>query len=232
MRRRLSTGCRSLDEVLGGGFRFGEVSLIYGEASTGKTAIALSCVISHLRDSPEGAAFYIDADQRLSTNRLMQIAGIDGDRLLERLFVLMPSIFSEQTLVIEGMQWLLTREATPVVVDSITGLYRLEAVDAERTFAANMELNRQLGFLSETAKTRGAAVLLMGQVHSVPGSETPQVEPVAQRLLRYWSDTVLRLEMTPTSGVRQAALEKPDEARRACRFSLSDAGVTDVERRW
>jgi len=230
--RRLSTGCRSLDEVLGGGFRFGEVSLIYGEASTGKTALALSCIISHLRDSPEGAAFYIDADHRLSTNRLTQIAGIDGDRLLERLFVLMPSSFSEQTLVIEGMLWLLTREATPVVVDSITGLYRLEAVDAERTFAANMELNRQLGFLSETAKTKDAAVLLMGQVHSVPGSETPKVEPVAQRLLRYWSDTVLRLEMTPTSGVRQAALEKPEKTRKACRFSLSDAGVTDVERRW
>ena len=230
--RRISMGCRSLDEILGGGFRFGEVSLIYGEASTGKTALALSFIISHLRDSSEGIAFYVDADQRLPTNRLVQIAGIGVNHLLERLFVLMPQSFSEQTRIIEGMPWLLTRKSTPVVVDSITGLYRLEAIDAERTFAVNKELNRQLGFLSEMAKTKDAAVLLVGQVHSVPDSETPKVEPVAQRLLRYWSDTVLKLEMTLTPGVRQAVLEKPERTRKACRFRLSDSGVMDVERRW
>lgn len=232
MERRLSTGCGSLDEILGGGFRFGRVSLVYGEAATGKTALALSCAINHLRREPGEKAFYIDADQSLSTNRLMQIAGRDGERLLERLLIWRPRSFSEQTEVVEGLLALLTHGATLVVVDSITGLYRLEAGDAERTFTVNKELNRQLGFLSEVAKTRDAAVLLTGQVHGVLGSGLPQVEPVAQRLLRYWSDTVLKLEMTQTTGVRQALLEKPEAAHKACRFSLSDKGLTDVERPW
>jgi len=231
MERRLSTGCGVLDGVLGGGFRFGKVSLIYGEAATGKTTLALSCAISHLRADPGGKVFYVDADQRLSTNRLTQIAGPDGGSLLERLLIWRPRSFSEQTEVIEGLPTLLEHGATPVIVDSITGLYRLEAGDASRTFAINKALNRQLAFLSETAKTKGAAVLLMGQVHSVLGAEPPQVEPVAQRLLRYWSDTVLRLERTQTPGVRQAVLEKP-ETQGACRFGLSDAGLTDVERPW
>ncbi|MFQ6054114.1 MAG: ATPase domain-containing protein [Candidatus Bathyarchaeia archaeon] len=229
--RRLSTGCDAVDGILGGGFRFGEVSLVYGEASTGKTTIALSCVVNHLRGALEARAFYIDADHRLSTHRLMQMAGGDGDRLLERILIWRPRSFSEQTEIVERMPNLLTRRSTPVVVDSITGLYRLDAGDAERTFIVNKELNRQLGFLSETAKTRDAAVLLVGQVHSIPG-ETPQVEPVAQRLLRYWSETVLRLEATPTPGMRQAVLEKPGGEQRACRFILSDAGLTDVRRGW
>jgi len=232
MERRLSTGCVSLDEILGGGFRFGKVSLIYGEGSTGKTTLALSCVIGHLRGDPGRKAFYIDADHSLSTNRLMQIAGSGGDHLLERLLVWTPRSFSEQTEIIEGLPVLLTRGATPVVVDSITGLYRLEAGDPEKTFSVNKALNRQLGFLSETAETRDASVLLMGQVHSILGSEPPQVEPVAQRLLRYWSDTVLKLENTQTPGIRQATLEKPDEAQKACRFSISDTGLKDVERTW
>ncbi|MFQ6053730.1 MAG: hypothetical protein ACE5OO_05845, partial [Candidatus Bathyarchaeia archaeon] len=164
--------------------------------------------------------------------RLMQIAGRGGDRLLERLLVWRPRSFSEQSMVVEGVMGLLDGGATPVVVDSITGLYRLEAGDSERTFSANKELNRQLGFLSETAKTRGAAVLLTGQVHSVIGSDLPQVEPVAQRLLRYWSDTVLKLERAPTAGVRQAVLEKPEEHRRACRFGLGDRGLEDVRPTW
>jgi len=231
MERRLSTGCGALDGVLGGGFRFGKISLIYGEAATGKTTLALSCTISHLRADPGGKVFYVDADQRLSTSRLTQIAGPDGGGLLGRLLIWRPRSFSEQTEIIEGLPTLLEHGATPVIVDSITGLYRLEAGDATRTFAVNKALNRQLAFLSETAKTKGAAVLLMGQVHSVLGAEPPQVEPVAQRLLRYWSDTVLRLERAQTPGVRQAVLEKP-ETREACRFGLSDAGLTDVERPW
>jgi len=230
MVRLLPTGCRSLDEVLGGGFRFGTVSLIYGEAATGKTTLALSCVVNHLRGDPAGKAFYIDADQRLSTNRLLQIAGSDAG-LLDRLLIWRPRSFSEQTAIIEGLPAILARGAAPVVADPITELYRLEAGDAERTFAANKGLNRQLAFLSETAKTRGAAVLLVGQVHSVLGSEPAQVEPVAQRLLRYWSDAVIKLEGTEQPGVRQAVLEGPD-AQKACRFSLSEAGLTDVDRPW
>ncbi|MCW3992205.1 MAG: hypothetical protein NWE79_05825 [Candidatus Bathyarchaeota archaeon] len=232
MGRRLSTGCDALDIILGGGFRFGRISLIYGEASTGKTTIALSCIVNHLRGDPGARAFYIDADRKLSTNRLMQIAGGDGDPLLERLLIWRPHSFSEQTEIIERLPTVLTSGAKPVVVDSITGLYRLEAGDAERTFTVNKELNWQLGVLSETAKTRGAAVLLVGQVHSIIGSETPQVEPVAQRLLRYWSDTILKLEMTQRAGVRQALLEEPDETGGACRFSLGDRGLADVIRGW
>ena len=229
MERRLSTGCGSLDEVLGGGFRFGIVSLVYGVASTGKTTMALSCVIRHLRGDVNQKAFYIDADNSLSTNRLMQIAGSEAD-LLERLLIWRPQSFSEQTEIIERLPVLLTHEATPVVVDSVTGLYRLEAGDPDRTFSVNKALNRQLGFLSEMAKTRETAVLLIGQVHSVLGSETPQVEPVAQRLLRYWSDTVLKLETTRMPGIREAMLEKPEKAKKACRFRLSDDGVEDVKK--
>lgn len=228
----LSTGCEALDGILGGGFRFGGVSLIYGEASTGKTTIALSCVISHLRANPGSRAFYIDADYGLSIPRLTQIAGGDGGPLLERLLIWRPRDFAEQTEIIEGLPTFRASGAWPVVVDSITGLYRLEAGDAERTFTVNKELNWQLGLLSETARTGGAAMLLLGQVHSVIDAEAPQVEPVAQRLLRYWSDTVLRLDTTHRRGVRQAALEKPGEGQRACRFGITDRGLTDVDGGW
>lgn len=231
MERRLLTGCASLDEILGGGFRFGEVSFVYGEASTGKTTLALRCVANHLSSDPWAKAYYVDSDLRLSTRRLTQITGSD-DRLLERLLIWRPRGFTEQTDIVEGLLELLPQGNVPVVVDSITGPYRLEAGDAERTFTANKKLNRQLGFLAETAKAKEAAVLVVGQVHSVLGYETPHVEPVAQRLLRYWSDTVLKLETTSTQGVRQAVLENPAEPHRACRFRLCDKGLEEVGRAW
>jgi len=230
MDRRLSTGCAALDKLLGGGFRFGEISLVYGEASTGKTTIVLSSSALHLASGEGGKVFFVDSDGKLSTNRIVQVAGGD-EGILGRLLVWRPSSFNEQTELIEGISSLL-KEPTPVVVDSITGLYRLWAAESNAIFRTSKELNHQLGFLSEAAKTREAAVLLTGQVHGIPGSDTPQAEMVADRLLRYWSDVVLRLDSTHIAGVKQATIEKPKKMVTICQFGIGDRGPKEAEHRW
>jgi DNA repair protein RadB len=227
MERRLPTGCAPLDEILGGGFRFGDLSLIYGEASTGKTTVVVSALARHLEDDPWAKAYYVDSDQKLSTRRLTQVAG--DPETLERLLIWRPESFFLQNRVIEGLPDLLPNGSIPVAVDSITGPYRLVAGASERTFTANKELNRQLGFLSETARAREAAILVTGQVHSILDADPPQVEPVARRLLRYWSDTILRLESTSIKGIRQAVLEKPGDEARACRFRLGETGLEEAD---
>ncbi len=226
MERRLPTGLSPLDELLGGGFRYGAVSLIYGEASTGKTTIAFTSLARHLEKDPWAKAYYIDSDNKLSTRRLTQIT--DDPTVLERLLIWRSLSFSEQGRTIESLPDLLPNGNIPVVVDSITGPYRLETGSSAKTFRSNKELNRQLGFLSETAKTRDSAILVTGQVHSILDRDPPEVEPVAQRLLGYWSDTILKLETTSIQGVRQAILEKPGEGRRSCRFKLGEAGLEEA----
>lgn len=228
---RLTTGCGAFDGILDGGFRFGRVALVYGEASTGKTTVALACAVGYLRGDPRGKVFYVDVDGKLSTDRLVQMSRGEAD-LLERFIVVRPSSFRRQTEIVEEVTELLPPQPTPVIVDSVTRLYRLEAGDADRTFEANKELNRQLGFLSESARTRGTAVLLTGQVHSALQREPSQVEMVAQRLLTYWSDAIVRLELTHVPGVRQAVVEKPRTADGSCRFSIGDEGLREAERPW
>jgi DNA repair protein RadB len=226
MERRLPTGLSPLDDLLGGGFRYGAVSLIYGEGSTGKTTIAITCLARHLERDPWAKAYYIDSDNKLSTRRLTQIT--EDPKVLERLLIWRSMNFSEQGRTIESLPDLLPNGNIPVVVDSITGPYRLETGDSAKTFRSNKELNRQLGFLSETAKTRDSAILVTGQVHSILDRDPPEVEPVAQRLLGYWSDTILKLETTSIQGVRQAILEKPGGERRSCRFKLGEAGLEEA----
>ena len=223
----LPTGCTPLDETLGGGFRCGDVTLIYGEATSGKTTLAASTILNHLERDQWHKAYFVDSDGKLSTRRLSMIAG-GNSRLLERLLIWTPKSFKEQSNLIESIPYLIPPGPNPLVIDSITGTYRLKAGNPNLTFTSNKELNRQLGYLSEIAKTKGLAVLIIGQVHSVMDSEVPAVEPVARRLLTYWSDTILKLETTSVNGVRQAQLEKPKGA--ACRFRLSDMGVEEVRR--
>ncbi len=225
----LTSGCTALDNILNGGFRYGDVSLIYGEASSGKTTLTTSVVINHLLGDQWNKAYYIDSDGKLSMRRLVMIAGGD-ESILKRLIIWTPKTFEEQSLIIESLPSVIIEEKAVVIIDSITGPYRFKAGDSRLTFTANKELNRELGYLSEVTKTKNAAVIIVGQVHSVMDSDFQAVEPVANRLLRYWSDVILKLETTTVIGIRQALLEKPDSG--ACRFKLSDIGITEVNRTW
>ena len=214
----MKTGLEPLDALLGGGFPCGAVSLVYGEATTGKTTLALTAALNHLAEHRAAKAIYIDSDNKLNTGRLTQIAEPRGVGLLRRLHLHTPLSFREQETTLEQMPALEPMDL--VVLDSVTGLYRGETVDEERTYRANKELNRQLGYISEMAVRSGAAFLLTGQVRSV--MDTSQIEPVAPRLLNYWSSTILKLEKTPEQGKRQATLEKPITSPNAINSTLVD----------
>lgn len=223
---RIPTGISSLDNLLGGGFHAQALNLIYGEATTGKTTLSLTTVFHHLKQSPSAHAVYLDIDDKLNVTRFQQIAQSQGRNLLPRISLFTPKSFSMQSDALEQLPELETGDI--LVVDSITGLYRGETEDAETTYKANKELNRQLGYLTEIARTDGVTMLLTGQVRSV--LDTRHVEPVAQRLLKYWSEIILRLEKTIQPSNRHAILEKPEENKTPIILTINEHGITEEPR--
>jgi len=224
---RTATGARALDALLGGGLQSGEVTFVYGEASSGKTTLALSIIVNHIRADPGARAYYVDADRKFSLPRFVEIASVDASEILKRFTYSKIENFEGQATLIEDLS-LKVQRGDILVFDSITGLYRVETGDSLKTWAVNKELNRQLGHLKEMALTRGIVLLLTGQVRSVLDTPTPQVEPVAQRLLRFWSDTILRMETTPRQGVRRVIVEKPESRRGITRINIAAKGVIDI----
>jgi DNA repair protein RadB len=223
---RTSTGIPSLDNLLGGGFHNKAINLIYGEATTGKTTLSLTTVFHHLNQQPSAKALYLDIDNKLNITRFEQIAKSQGKHLLTRIQLFNPESYSMQSNTLEHLPELIAGDL--LVVDSITGLYRGETEDVEKTFRINKDLNRQLGYISEKAKTTGSTVLLTGQVRSI--LDTYQVEPVAQRLLRYWCETIIRLEKTNQPNNRFAILEKPEESKAPIILTINQSGITEEQR--
>ncbi|MEM1753380.1 MAG: ATPase domain-containing protein, partial [Candidatus Methanomethylicaceae archaeon] len=43
--KKLSTGCKELDNIINGGFSAGEVCLIFGERGSGKTTLVFQTII-------------------------------------------------------------------------------------------------------------------------------------------------------------------------------------------
>lgn len=226
LQTRTPTGIPSLDNMLGGGFHNQAINLIYGEATTGKTTLSLTTVFHHLSNNRTAKAVYLDIDNKLNSARLEQIAESQGKNLLPRIQLFTPESFSMQQDALEQLPEL--TQGDLLVIDSITGLYRGETEDAETTFRVNKELNRQLGYLSEISKTSGSTMLLTGQVRSI--LDTQQVEPVAQRLLRYWSETILKLEKTTYPSNRQVILEKPNQDAAPIILTINTSGITEEQR--
>ena len=78
----LTTGCQSLDDLLGGGFERGTVTQLDGPPAAGKTNVALSAAVNVAAGG--GTAVYIDTEG-LSPDRFRQLAaaaaGDDTDEL-------------------------------------------------------------------------------------------------------------------------------------------------------
>jgi len=224
------TGCIALDKLLGGGFPAETVSLIYGEAETGKTSLAVQCAVNCARRGIK--SLFIDTDGTFSYERLSQIAEYDFEKISPLMIIARPTTFQDQSRAIDCLEKVITDKFGLIVVDTITSLYRVELTDTEQTYSANRELNRQLAVLTQIAKTCGLAVTVVSQVRSVPFGETVEMKPVATRVLNYWSDIILDMKQTGQTRVIKVLREKHPEIKGtgAVYVKIEKSGITDYRR--
>jgi len=224
------TGCGSLDELLGGGLPADGISLVYGEAETGKTSLAIQCAVNCARMGYK--SFFIDSDGTFSSKRLSQIAYHDYETVSPSIILMKPTTFQEQIMAIDHLDEYITKKFGLMVVDTITSLYRVELGDRKETFALNRELNRQVALLSQIVKARKMAALITSQVRSIFLEEHVDMEPVATRVLKFWSDVVLNLKHTGQTRVIKVLLEKHPRRKHptSCYVKIERTGICDYRR--
>jgi DNA repair protein RadB len=216
--------------MMGGGIPKGQITLAYGESNTGKTTFALQCAASASRENQK--VLYIDCENSFSPERLAQIAAQDLHAVSSRIFVFKLQSFLEQSLLIEEVDRFVSNNVVLIVVDTVTSLYRLELKNPWLVFSSNRSLNRQLAYLTQTAKAHGVTVLITSQVHNtIQGDATPLIEPVATRVLKFWSQNILQITADPKPSVRRVVLEKHSDLSRvgaSCSILLDKKGIVDL----
>lgn len=230
LQKFLSTGSISLDKLLGGGFPTESVSLVFGEAETGKSSLAVQCAVNSARRGYK--SLFIDADGTFSSVRLSQIAEFDYKKISPLMIIMKPTTFQEQVKTFDQLEKIVTKKFRLIVVDTMTSLYRLELNDPKEAYASNRELNRQMAVLTQIAKKYGVAALVISQVRSVPFGEGVNVRPVATRVLNYWSDIILDLQQTGQIRVIKVIREKhPKIAGKGfCYVKIERTGISDYGR--
>jgi DNA repair protein RadB len=221
----LSTGCAALDGLLGGGFPRGAVSQVYGEPSTGKTNVCMQTAVEAVEDG--GGVVYIDTEG-LSLDRLRQIGGEEIEDRAHDFIIKDVYDFDEQAVAVRDVEDLAT-DTDLVVLDSATGLYRVERDDGDEESALR-RLTRQITQLTGLARRYDIAVVATNQIYTAVESTTDDVAPLGGRAMEHWTKIILRLEQSAMSDKRKATVEKhPSKpAGVDAEFRITDTGVEDV----
>jgi RecA/RadA recombinase len=205
--QKIPTGCEMLDRFLEGGISFENVSLIYGEAETGKTTLAMQLAVNCATKNYK--TLFVDCDGTFSAVRLSQIASKKFKEIAELIVLMKPNNFREQTAVVDHLGDYVAKNFGLVVFDTVTSLYRVEIAESpEKAFELNRELNRQMALLAQLAKTQKIAVLVTSHVRSVLNEKPVSVEPVATRVLKFWADTIILMKPTENPRIIKAIIEK------------------------
>lgn len=203
---RLPTGS-SIDSILGGGVERGTITQFYGPPASGKTNIAIKLAVETSKRDKK--TVFIDTEGGISVERIRQVSGSSFERVADNIIVFEPSGFKEQGEAIQRTLNVLKNHGDSVdliVLDSAVALYRLKEGNGSNF---NVDLGRQLFLLLQMARRFDLAVVITNQIYSLRGDDgVERVSPVGGTLLRYWSKTIVELEMGDRPGERVAILRR------------------------
>jgi DNA repair protein RadB len=227
VQRDIPTGCKTVDEYLGGGLPLESISLIYGEAETGKTTLAMQCAVNCAKQGYK--TLFLDCDGTFSVQRLCHLTGKKFAETAQLIVLARPHDFREQAVIIDQLTEYVANNFALTIIDTFTSLYRLRVSETpSKTFELNRELNRQLAVLAQTAKTKKIAVLITSQVHSILDQVPVSLEPVATRVLKFWANTIIALKPTENHQIVEMTLEKnPEKLHKIHRLRIEESGIRE-----
>ncbi|MHC1623233.1 MAG: DNA repair and recombination protein RadB [Candidatus Methanospirareceae archaeon] len=237
--KKYSTGCKSIDALLGGGLESGTVTQLYGEAGSGKTNICLQVAVECARK--EKNVIFIDSEG-FSPERFSQIASaslstsgsedIGVESIARRIIIYEPQSFEQQTSCINEIETVIKEKegksgVALVILDSATLFYRLE-LDEERSIYLRRVLANQIMHLLELARRYDLAVIITNQVYM--DVENGNLRPSGGYALEHLSKVIVQLEKAEEGhGKRRATLKKhrsmPEDI--TCTFFITSNGIED-----
>ena len=160
------TGSTAIDGLLGGGYRAGTLTELFGRSSSGKTQLAMQAALVAARDGMK--SLYIDTEGAFRPERVEEIAktrGWEAEGLLEKIVYARSDSFSEQ---MEAVREMGSRPATSacelVIVDTLTRNFSLYLPGRGNLSSRQGALDVHLSEMARDAYLNGRAYVLTNRV--------------------------------------------------------------------
>ena len=169
------------------------LNLVYGEAATGKTTLALMLARDYSKFSK---IIFIDTENGFNFERFKQIAQENYENCLKNILLFKIKNFQEQNKVIKSL--LNIKDIALIIIDTIGMHYRLELKNDVKY--ANNKINDMFKILTLLNK-KGIKVFLTNQVYN--NFENNKIESVGGKMLKNLCNYVMRLEKNPRRIIRE-----------------------------
>ena len=213
---KISAG--SLDGFLEGGFEPGVVTMIYGPGGSGKTLMLLMAMKNAPKDKK---IIFIDTEGGFSVERLKQIC-TNHEEILERTISLSPTNFDEQKNTIEQLKEL-NSEIGLIVVDTLTGLYRIE-MSSDDNYGLNKEMARQLRDLVEIARKKKIPIVVTGQVYS--SMDKDKINVVGGQIIKNMCKCLIEIQKNDEKRTAIIRKHRSIKEGKEIKFEIVSDGIT------
>lgn len=239
---RLTTGCKAVDEILGGGLETGSITEIYGEYRCGKTqlchTLCVTCQLPVDMGGGEGKALFVDTEGTFRPQRLVEIAeryGLVPDDVLNNVaYARAHNSEHQQSLLAAGAALMAEDRFALVVVDSATAHFRSEFCGRGELAARQNQLGRFLRALQRMADEFGVAVVITNQVvqANLDGGSMfagPAVKPIGGNIMAHATTTRLALRKGRGDTRIVKIVASPSLPEADATFSIGPEGVTEAK---
>ncbi len=236
--RKITTGSKNLDDLLGGGIETKTITEFFGEYGTGKTQIchqlSVNVQLPPERGGLNGKAVYIDTEGTFRWERIEAMArglGLDPDEVMENIYYQRAYNSDHQMAIVEELFSFVPKENVKlVIIDSVTGHFRAEYPGRENLAVRQQKLNKHLHQLVRLAEAYNVAVVVTNQVMARPdvfyGDPT---QAVGGHVLAHTPG--VRIQLRRAKGNKRIArvVDAPHLPEGEAVFVIVDEGIRDPE---
>ena len=237
----LTTGSKTLDNLLGGGLETHSITEISGEYGGGKTQMAHQlCINVQLPKDEgglEGAALYHDVEDTFSVSRIKQIAearGLDPKEVVKNIIVAKCYNFDHQMFLMNHSDEIIRKNNVKlIVVDGVMSHLRSEYIGREVLAERQQQLSIYLRKLRNLARAHGAVAFITNQVVSNPQASffSPDKIAVGGNIMAH--NAMVRLWIRRPSDMKPTRIVKlyksPKLPSGQVVINITERGIEDVE---
>jgi len=216
---RLSTGSKTINELLDGGLETQTITEFYGQYGVGKSILCHQLCVNVQRPLDQGGldggALYIDTEQTFRPEWIVRMSnhlGMDPDTAAHNIIYSEAYNSDHQILLLEKSDQIIKENKIRlIVVDSLTAHFRSEYLGREMLAERQQKINKHMHRLSRLARAFNTVAVVTNQVMARPDAFFAMaVEPAGGHIVAHTClhpDTLVQL--TDGSITKISAVHNP-----------------------
>jgi DNA repair protein RadA len=234
--KKLTTGSKAFDELMGGGLESQSIVEFFGEFGSCKSQICFQLAVNATLPEDNGGfdsdVIVIDSENTFRPERIIQMSehlGVDPSETLKRIHVARAFNSQHQILLVEkAIELAQEKKVKLMVVDSLTSHFRAEYIGRGALAERQQILNRHMHELLNFATLNNAVIAVTNQVAAKPdaffGDPT---RPIGGHIVGHTATFRLYLRKGKAGKRIARLIDSPNLPEGEAVFMVSENGITD-----